>query len=160
MKKRNAFQPARTAIKHLKLGLSLLLLLFASAAGATDPVYTSHFSNKAVGGYDAVSYFTENKPVEGSSQFQYQYKGADWYFSRQENLDAFVANPEKYAPQFGGYCAWAVSQGQTSRGDPKQWDIVDGKLYLNYNAQVKSRWSENKEALIKAGNKYWPEILK
>lgn len=144
--------------------LSTILLMFSaffsSQALAKDPIYTSFFSNVAVSGYDTVAYFTENQPVEGSASYATQYQGADWYFSNQENLDAFKANPGKYAPQYGGYCAWAVAKNKTAKGDPTQWAIHDGKLYLNYNADIRATWLKDKETLIMDADKHWPSVLK
>jgi len=131
-----------------------------AALAADDPIYTGFFSNKAVGGYDPVAYFTESKPVKGSKKFQFEYKGADWYFKSQENLDLFKADPDKYAPQYGGYCAYAVGINQTAKGDPDHWDIVDGKLYLNYDANTRRLWKEKPDFYIEEAKTYWPSVLK
>ena len=140
--------------------LSLLLLLPAGQAlAAKDPVYTSLFSNTALKGYDPVAYFDAGKPVKGSKQYQTEWNGAAWYFSSQDNLDAFRADPEAYAPQYGGYCAWAVSQGYTASGDPTVWSIVDGKLYVNYNDDVGRTWRADPEKFIALANENWPNVL-
>ncbi len=123
------------------------------------PVYTSWKNNVAVGGYDAVSFF-KNKPLEGNSDFSYAYKGAEWHFSSEANRDLFKANPEAFAPQYGGYCAWAVAGGKLAKGSPKHWTIEDGRLYLNYNGKVKERWLADKAARIAQADKIWPGILK
>ena len=123
------------------------------------PVYTGAFSKVAVEGYDAVAYFTEGKPVKGDKDFATQYNGAEFRFSSQANLDAFTADPEKYAPQYGGYCAWAVSQGYTAKGDAEHWRIVDGKLYLNYNAKVQRDWEADIPGFIQSANANWPNVL-
>ena len=125
-----------------------------------DPVYTEFLSSTAVDGYDPVSYFTDGKPVEGSDKFETKYKGATWRFTSAEHRDAFIANPGKYAPQYGGYCAWAVSQGYTAKGDPQHWRIVDGKLYLNYNADVQKKWAADIPGHIKEADGNWPKVLK
>ena len=130
-----------------------------SQAWAKDKIYKSFLSSNAVGGYDAVAYFKEGKPVKGQSGFKISYMGADWLFSSPENLAAFKSNPEKFAPQYGGYCAWAVSQGYTAKGDPKHWSVVNGKLYLNYNAEIQNRWDKNKANFIVQANKNWPSVL-
>ena len=134
------------------------LVVAAAPANATAPVYTGYFSNLAVSGYDPVAYFTDSKPVKGKSSITHKYMGAVWQFSSEANKAKFVANPEKYAPQYGGYCAWAVSQGYTASGDPKQWKIVNGKLYLNYDASVQKRWEKDIPGFIAAANKNWPGI--
>lgn len=83
---------------------------------ALEPVYSDYFG-KAIQGYDPVAYFTESKPVEGSKKHKYEWNDATWYFASEKNRDAFKADPEKFAPQYGGYCAWAVSQGYTAKID-------------------------------------------
>ena len=122
-------------------------------------VYTGIFSSLAVGGYDAVAYFKENRPVQGKAEFSTQYKGATWQFSSADNLAAFKANPTAYAPQYGGYCAWAVSQGYTASANPNNWRIVDGKLYLNYNTEIQRRWEQDIAGHIRTANANWPRVL-
>ena len=134
-------------------------LLMAKTVLAVDPVSTGFFSNKAIKGYDTVAYFTQNKPVEGSSDYQTEYLGAQWLFSSQENLDLFLAEPEKYAPQYGGYCAWAVSQNKTASIRPDLFTIVDGKLYLNYNDKINDRWLKDQTKLIEQADQHWPELV-
>src|SRR5690348_2635505 len=119
-------------LRQTIIAFSLLGAGFAVAPAALaekPPIYKGVFDEAAVSGYDAVAYFTTGKPVEGSKTFEYMYKGVAWRFASAENLAAFKANPGKYAPQYGGYCAWAVSQGKTAKGDPNVWKIVNGKLY-------------------------------
>lgn len=139
----------------------LSLLLFVSAFGySQDLVYTSYFSDKALKGYDTVAYFTENKPVIGDSKFVSEYKGANWYFSSAENLALFEQNPEKSAPQYGGYCAWAVAEKRAfAPADPHQWAVVNGKLYLNYDADIKSKWDKDPSGFIEKADKVWPKLI-
>ena len=120
------------------LGLSGLLALAGSLAlppapalAGPAPVYTGRFSDVALGGFDPVAYFTDGKPVEGSRQFAFTWKGATWRFAPQANLEAFSADPERYAPQYGGYCAWAAARNYLAPGDPRHWRILGGRLYLN-----------------------------
>lgn len=129
------------------------------AAAAEDPVYTGTFSNLAVSGYDPVAYFTEGKPVEGSGDLEYDWNGATWRFANPANLQAFRADPESYAPQYGGYCAWAVSQGYTASSDPDAWRIVGGKLYLNYSRSVQETWQQDIPGNIAKADKNWPAVL-
>ena len=136
------------------------LLLFSPLAFALSPVNKAQLSGLAIKGYDPVCYFSEATATKGKKDFEYEYQGAKWRFSSQKNLNQFKATPEAYAPQFGGYCAWAVSQGYTANIDPKAWKIVKGKLYLNYNKSVQAKWEEDAEALIKKGNSNWPKLLK
>jgi len=141
--------------KFIAFALVPLTLLLAGPAAA-DKVYTSW--GTAIDGYDPVAYFTAGRPVEGDSDYSYDWNGATWKFSSAENRDLFIANPEKYAPQYGGYCAWAVSQGYTASTDPDAWKIVDDKLYLNYSRSVQSRWEMNIPKNIADGDSNWPEI--
>ncbi|MBV6631443.1 MAG: YHS domain-containing protein [Alphaproteobacteria bacterium] len=124
-------------------------------AEARDPVYTGTFSSNAVSGYDTVAYFTEGKPVEGSSEFQTEWNGATWKFSSAENLAKFEADPERYAPQYGGYCAWAMAKGQFASTQPENWAIVDGKLYLNYNDAIQARWDADIPNFISQADTQW-----
>lgn len=134
--------------------------LQATPAAAKDaPVYTGLFSNTAVGGYDPVAYFTEHKPVKGDKRFVHQWQGAEWRFSSAENRDRFAAAPERYAPQYGGYCAWAVSQGYTASGDPQYWKLVGDKLYLNYDASVQKKWEADIPGFIQKADQQWPAVL-
>lgn len=139
---------------------SLALALLASPARAADPVNKTLLGGLAVDGYDVVAYFTDGKPVEGSKEHTHDWQGATWRFVSGAHREAFVAAPEKYAPQFGGYCAWAVANGYTYDADPEAWSIVDGKLYLNYNKKVQSQWAQDQAGNIAKGNANWPAVLK
>ncbi|HVE55375.1 MAG TPA: YHS domain-containing (seleno)protein [Pyrinomonadaceae bacterium] len=116
--------------------------------------------NIAIKGFDTVAYFSAEKAIEGNPQYSFIWNGAKWYFSSAENMEKFKAAPEQFAPQFGGYCAWAVSKGYTANGDPNAWKVVDGKLYLNYNQQVKEKWEAEQQKLIEDGKKNWEEFKK
>jgi len=135
---------------------ALPIVAASGAAMAGDVVFTSW--GKAIRGYDPVAYFTEGRPVEGDGSFESEYMGATWRFANAANKAAFDANPEKYAPQFGGFCAWAVSQGYTASIDPDAWDIVDGKLYLNYSKGVQTTWRQDRPGNIRKGEANWPGI--
>lgn len=114
--------------------------------------------NIAIKGFDTVAYFAENGAIQGDAKFEFVWNGAKWLFSNAENLEKFKTNPEKYAPQFGGYCSWAVSHGYTADGDPQAWKVVDDKLYLNYNQKVKEMWEAEQQKLIQEGEKNWKEF--
>ncbi len=137
----------------------LLAVAAAPAVAKEDPVYTGTFSSLAVSGYDPVAYFKEGKPVEGSSKHELEWNGATWRFVSAANLSAFEADPEAFAPQYGGYCAWAVSQGYTASTDPTAWRIVDGKLYLNYSHGVQRRWEKDIPGNIAKADGNWPKVL-
>ena len=141
------------------LALGACAALGAPSALAEKPAfYTGVFSSQAVGGYDAVSFFS-GEPVKGDKAFTFKHEGAEFRFASQENLDAFKADPAAYAPQYGGYCAWAVSQGYTAKGDPRHWRVVDGKLYLNYNAKVQKDWEADIPGFIEKADTNWPGVL-
>ncbi len=135
----------------LSIGMSVSAL-------AVEPVY-SDFFGKAIKGYDPVAYFTQGKPVKGDSDHTYEWSGAKWYFASKQNLEAFSADPERYAPQYGGYCAWAVSEGYTAKIDPDAWYIHDDKLYLNYSASIQSKWQRDVPGNIAKGDANWPGIV-
>lgn len=137
----------------------LLLQSFAAPAAAKEPVYTGVFSSLAVSGYDPVAYFVEGRPVEGRKAFEFEWNGATWRFANADNRAAFAADPESFAPQYGGYCAWAVSQGTTASTEPEVWRIVDGKLYLNYSKSVQSTWVRDIPGNIAKADKNWPGVL-
>ncbi len=104
-----------------------------------------------------VAYFEEGRPVEGSSEFETEWQGATWKFSSAENLAKFKADPEAYAPQYGGYCAWAMARSYFASADPDNWAIVDGKLYLNYNDDVQSKWEADIPGFIEKADVKWSE---
>lgn len=114
----------------------------------------------AIRGYDTVAYFTQSKPVEGRDEFSTQWSDATWKFSSQEHLDLFVENPEKYAPQYGGYCAYGVAQMSLVKIEPDQWTIIDGKLYLNFNAKLNNKWKKDTAGYIKTADALFQKLLK
>lgn len=125
---------------------------------ATPPVYMDR-KGVAIDGSDAVAYFTDGKPVRGTTAFTHSWKGATWRFASAANRDTFAANPEAWAPQYGGYCAWAVSEGYTASTVPEAWKIVDGRLFLNYSRRFQRRWERDQDARIRAGDANWPSVL-
>lgn len=148
----------KTVSKWFTQALLLIAMANVPVSWAVDPVYSDFFGH-AIQGYDPVAYFTQSKPVEGDSQYQYEWNGAKWRFANDENLQAFKANPEQYAPQYGGYCAWAVSQGYTAKVDPEAWTIDNGKLYLNYNRSVRDKWLKDTQGNIAKADRNWPTLL-
>lgn len=144
----------------LAFGVALASFAAAPAAFADErPVYTGLIGNVGVSGYDVVSYFTDGRPVRGTTQFRVTHQGVEYRFASAEHLAAFQANPTRYLPQYGGYCAWAVSQGYTASANPNNWRIVDGKLYLNYNTEIQRRWEQNIPSFIQSANANWPSVL-
>ena len=148
-------------IGRLLLTVAVLLAsatVTIAAAKAVSPINTGS-KGQAVKGYDTVAYFTAGEPVKGSPEFQYTWRGAKWLFSSTENLDLFKADPEKYAPQYGGYCAYAVSKGHTAGISPKAWKVVDGKLYLNHRF-AKGKFNKDVKGNITRADENWPKIPK
>jgi YHS domain-containing protein len=113
----------------------------------------------ALKGQDVVSYFTQGKVMAGSSKYIYKWKGATWQFSSALNRDLFAKNPMNYAPQYGGYCAKAVSEGNLAKTEADSWKIVDGKLYLNYDKAVQAEWMQDISGNIKKADANWPTVL-
>lgn len=145
------------------LAAAILVALSPAAAHAVPsqpaPLVSATDEGIAIGGYDAISYFSDGGPIPGSSAFEHRWNGAVWRFASLEARERFAANPEAFAPQFGGYCAWAVSQNYLAPGDPEVWRIVDGRLYLNFNERAKQLWEADLEAAIDQGRKNWPTVL-
>ncbi|QGX99227.1 YHS domain-containing protein [Roseovarius faecimaris] len=134
------------------------LALFSRPSFAAQPeVFTTE--SVAINGYDPVAYFTQGKPVKGNDTHKSSYNGATWHFSSAENKAAFDAAPADFAPQFGGYCAYAVSRGYTAPTDPDAWSVYDGKLYLNYSLRARELWSADIPGNIAKGEANWPAVL-
>ncbi len=140
----------------------IILFLLISFAGISNSIaqQAEIFSKdgKAIRGFDPVAFFTLGKAEKGSEAFTYNWKNTTWLFSSKENLDAFKNDPEKYSPQYGGYCAYGTSDGHKAPTETDTWTIVNGKLYFNYNQKVKSLWTKNQEALIIKADGIWPGI--
>lgn len=145
-----------------KLFTLMLAMVFISfgAVSQTNNNPPSYFANKegAIRGFDPVAYFTEQKAVKGSSEFSHEWKGVTWYFASDSNKKSFVENPEKFAPQFGGYCAYGVSEDHKSPTDPLAFTIVNNKLYLNYSNKVKELWMKQQPQRIEKANELWPAL--
>ena len=133
-------------------------VLAAPAANAEPPVYTGSFSDTALQGYDPVAYFEQGEAVKGSDDFTTEYMGATFKFASAADRDAFIADPAAYAPQYGGYCAWAMADGRYAKGDARYWRIVDGKLYLNYNAGIQKKWEKDVPGFISKADTHWSEL--
>lgn len=139
--------------------LAVAACFFASAAAALSPVNRSLLGGVAIDGFDPVAYFTDGRPVEGRKEFAHDWGGATWRFASAGHRDLFAAAPEKYAPQYGGYCAWAVSNNYTADTDPQAWSIVDGRLFLNYSLEVRSKWEQDVPGNIARADRNWPKLL-
>jgi len=139
--------------------LCFLVCVMSPLADAKPEINKSIFGGVAIKGYDPVAYFTEKQPVKGQKSHTYMWKNANWRFASEANLKLFKDAPEKYAPQYGGYCAYAVSQGTTAGIDPDQWTVLAGKLYLNVNRKINEKWSAKRDAYIKMADKNWPDVI-
>lgn len=149
----------RQFVMLVALGLAAALPATTPALAKSAPEVSVEADGFAARGYDVTAYFQHGKPVRGSEAHKLNYMGATWLFASSEALEKFQANPAAYAPQFGGYCAWAVSQGYIAPGDPKQWKVVGGKLYLNANARAKELWEADQADAIVRGHANWPGVL-
>lgn len=134
-----------------------LILTAQAGFAATPEIYTE--AGIAVDGTDVVAYFTQGEPVTGDANITHDYMGATWQFSSEENRATFAADPESYAPQYGGYCAYAVSKGATAPTVPEAWTIVDDKLYLNFSLGVKETWKADIPGNIAKADANWPGVL-
>lgn len=135
---------------------AIIFLTACSSEKDRSPVFASE--GKAIKGYDPVAFHTEQKPVAGNDQFAHEWNGARWLFSSQAHLDSFKLNPGKYAPQYGGYCAFGTSRGYKAPTDINAWTIHEGKLYLNYNSEVKQEWNKDRSAFIQKADSLWPQV--
>jgi len=144
----------------LFLALFIGIAVAFAACARTESFATVNTNGEgiALNGFDAVAYFAADKAVEGSKTYEYAWNGAKWLFSSAENLEKFKQDPAAYAPQFGGYCSFAVSKGYTANSDPNAWKIVDGKLYLNYSPEVKKKWEQDQQENIKKAEGNWIEF--
>lgn len=138
---------------------ALAAVATATPAWANKPWFFSS-SGAVIRGYDVVSFFRDGQPAKGSSAHAVMWKGATWHFSSAENRSRFEMNPMGYAPQYGGYCAFAVARGYTASVVPEAWQIVENKLYLCYSLSVRSRWQRDIPGHIASGDANWPAVLK
>ncbi len=148
---------SRALLVALWIAVAAALPAAVTSALAKDPIYTGTFSSLAVSGYDPVAYFTQGKPVKGRSDLQHEWQGATWRFADAANLAAFKADPEAYAPQYGGYCAYAMSRGWIVSTDPEAWAIHDGKLYLNYSTGVRRTWLKDVPGYVERADRHWAD---
>lgn len=136
-------------------GLALSVMALASSAGEFN-----ESNGVAIKGYDPVAFLKDNKPVRGKEDLRFEYKGSTFVFASAENRAAFAANPDKYAPQYGGYCAFGTARGYKADIDPSTFTVIDGRLYLNYNAQVQREWAADTVRFIRQADERWPTVSK
>lgn len=136
-----------------------MLALLAVGALAVEPVNSKNRDGKAIRGYDPVAYFMEQRPVKGLDQYTYDWQGATWYFSTADNRDLFAAEPGKWAPQYGGWCAYAMALGNAVNIDPDAFTIYEGRLYLNYSLGVQRKWLKDKDGYIGKADLNYPRLI-
>lgn len=141
-----------------KVMTTLVIALLINFVTFAQKSATFVHDGKAIKGYDPVAYFTEGKAVKGNDQFVFEWNDAKWYFASKQNVDLFRNNPAKYAPQYGGYCAYGLSKGYKAPTTEDAWTIDNGKLYLNYNLDVREEWNKDRKARIEQANKNWPTV--
>lgn len=139
------------------LAAPAVLLLPRVAYAATPQIYAE--GGIAIDGTDPTGYFTEGAPVAGDSAITLDWRGATWRFASTDARALFEGDPDRYAPQFGGYCAWAVAEGYTASTIPEAWKIVDDRLYLNFNRRIQRRWERDIPGNIARGQANWPDVL-
>lgn len=147
-----------TALSLAVLGIVVGLFNYASLM--KPAVYTGPVPGVALAGIDPVSYFTDGEPRPGRSDMTITHSGATWHFATEQTREVFRADPVRFAPQFGGYCAYAVAGGSIAPGDPRFWQIVDGRLYVNASRRVQEKWAGDPAKYIAAGNGNWPRVLR
>jgi YHS domain-containing protein len=137
---------------------AVLLLTAISASALAGDFYEK--DGVAITGYDPVAYFTDNRPVAGSAVYKAEYGGSVFHFVSPANRDVFIANPAKYAPQYNGFCAFGTAGGYKAAIDPAAFTVVNNKLYLNYNQDVRKKWSSDVPGFVAKADKNWPEVAK
>ena len=147
-----------TLLRRLTATAFLMVASSVSAFAGNLPELNLSNSGLALRGYDPVAYFTEGEPREGNAELAVSYKGGTYHFASQEHQDLFVANPDKYLPAYGGYCAYGTAVGVKVDGDPSLWTIVDGRLYLNINRGVDRTWRRDKANFISQADANWPGL--
>jgi len=138
--------------------VGLLLAAGVHPVAAADRINTTRLGKVAIKGYDPVAYFDAGQPTKGLRDFEYEWHGASWRFASAEHRDRFRGAPERYAPQYGGFCAWAVSEGYVADINPKAWKIVGGKLYLNFSLKIQAKWVLDLERHIQRADRNWVEL--
>lgn len=151
------FTHPRVLAVAIALSATTIVALSVEAQTGGKTTYNST-GGVALDGHDVVAYFTDGGPVKGAAAFTHTWQGTTWRFVSAANRDAFVTEPEKYAPQFGGFCAYGVSRGYAVDIDPEAWSIVDGRLYLNYSKSVQRTWEKDRATYIRKAEANWPGI--
>jgi hypothetical protein len=157
MSNRAVLTSRRAMMAYVVVALAVVGVVgFATFSAKSEiAAYNADSDNVAIHGYDTVAYFTEGKAVKGSAEFEHVWEDAKWHFASAANRDLFAANPHRYAPQYGGYCALGIAAGEFAQVDPEAWAIIDGKLYLNKSTKYLAIWEEAPEAHIWVSEHNW-----
>ena len=142
----------------MKILLFAALFVLAACSSNDQRAQVYQKEGAAISGYDPVAFFSEQKPVKGSAQYTTEWNGAQWRFASKAHLDSFVTAPAKYAPQYGGYCAYGTADGHKATTEVDTWTIIDGKLYFNYNKEVKQLWNKQIPEYIQQADANWPQV--
>ena len=151
--------PFHLALKRARAAVLSMLAAVAFAGAAMAGEFNTQ-DGVAIKGYDPVAYFTDGKPVRGSAEFTVLYKDATFRFASAAHKALFEGDPEKYAPQYGGFCAFGTAGGHKVDTDPAAFTVQDGKLYLNHSKDVQTRWKQDKPGYISKANQNWSEVEK
>ncbi len=147
-------------IRQILISVNVItVFLIINQAYAIKPIYSGGSDRAAIRGYDTVAYFTENKAVPGNKEISFEHLGTTWFFSTEANRAEFEQDPEKYMPQYGGYCAYAVARGSSASSKPEYFTLHEGKLYLNFSKSVYNKWLKDKEDYIEDADDKWPSVL-
>jgi YHS domain-containing protein len=146
-------------ITKLLVTTAISLSWFTLGMRAANPISVTFFGSKAVGGYDTVAYHQNKKAIKGSKTHKTIWKGATWLFVSAENLRTFKGKPEKFAPAYGGYCAWAAGENKLVKADPTIFDLHNGRLFLNYNKKTRTDWKLDRKGMIKRGDSNYPRLI-
>lgn len=136
----------------------VILFLLTGSASHAQKAEVFQKNGAAIAGYDVVAFFDEAKPVKGNESYSYQWRDAKWLFSSAKNLEAFRNNPEAFAPQYGGYCAFGMSEGHKAPTEVGTWTLTGNKLYFNYNSKVKELWLKDRDRHIEKADANWPDL--
>lgn len=145
------------ARRRILLGGAALVVVGSAGRPARAKTW-SNFWGLALRGYDPVAYFDEGRPVEGASEHAFEWDGAEWRFATAERRARFIADPAAYAPQYGGHCAYAAARNYLASSVPEAWDLVDGKLYMNYSLSIRDKWRNDVPGNIARGDTNWPGL--
>ena len=146
-------------LRRLVALIAVAVSVATTTADAPKPAINKGSDSVAIKGYDTVAYIVSGRAIVGSPKFEYSWSDATWRFASKANRDRFARDPKRYAPQFGGYCAWAISRGYTADVDPEAFQVVDGRVYLIYSKSVQMRWEQDIPGNIAKAQANWPAVL-